>query len=369
MAVNELQLGLIGAGVAVVGAVWIYNLWQERQHRKLAEKIFKGGQPDVLLQGQGGEERTEPSAAPSQESPERIEPAIEPTIPPAAPEPTEPAPVPPVELADEIADCMVSVAFPEPVSAPALWSVQAAWAEGLGKPLAWLGYDAAGRAWKRLNAHDAGRYGKVVAALQLADRQGAASDDDVEAFLDGVQRLASQFGGDAALPVADGVLEHARSLDGFCAGVDVQLAVNVVETAGGSFMGTKLRGLAEAAGMALDEDGRFHARDEEGRELFSLSNLGPELFAADSLKNLATVGISFVLDVPRVADGPAAFDRMVAAARVMSHALGGAVVDAQRHALTDAMVIGIRSKVAEIQRQMAVNQIPPGGARALRLFS
>ncbi|MGE5467154.1 MAG: cell division protein ZipA C-terminal FtsZ-binding domain-containing protein [Ignavibacteria bacterium] len=370
MPVNELQLGLIGAGVAVVAAVWLYNLWQERQHKKLAEKIFKGGQPDVLLQGEGGDERVEPAAIPATD--ERIEPvaAAPHEEPGAEADDGAAAPsVPPADWADAIADCVIRIEFPGGVSAPALWPVQSAWSAGLAKPLAWLGHDAVGGRWKRIDAHDAGRYVDIVAALQLADRQGAVSEEELEVFISGVERLVQQFGGRATLPQADEVLEHAQALDGFCASVDVQLAVNVVETAGGSFLGTKLRGLAEAAGMSLDLDGRFHARDENGDELFTLANMGPEPFSADTLKTLAAVGISFVLDVPRAANGTAAFDRMVMAARQMAQTLGGSVVDGQRHALTDAMVVGIRSKVAEIQRQMTANQIPPGSARALRLFS
>ena len=358
---TELQLALIGAGAAVVAAVWAYNFWQERQHKKTAEKIFKGSQPDVLLQGHGEEDRIEPSTgAPL----ERIEPAVAPLDADAMAVP----PAPSAAWADEIADCLVRIVFREGVSAPALWSVQAAWAEGLTKPLAWLGYDAQSREWKRLTAHDAGHYASIVAALQLADRQGAVSDGELGIFLAGVQRLMQQFDGEAVVPDAADLLAHAQSLDGFCASVDVQLAVNVIETAGGSFVGTKLRGLAEAAGLALEEDGRFHAREEDGSEVFTLGNLGAESFTAESLKALASVGVSFVLDVPRVADGSAAFDRMVAAAGQMAQSLGGTVVDGQRHTLTEAMVVGIRSKVAEIQRQMTANQIPPGSPRALRLF-
>ncbi|MDD5248289.1 MAG: cell division protein ZipA C-terminal FtsZ-binding domain-containing protein [Rhodocyclaceae bacterium] len=395
MAVSELQIALIGAGAAVVAAVWTYNIWQERQHKKLAEKIFKGGQPDVLLQGQGGEERIEPSAR-------VVDERIEPGVPPLAGEenervdaphdvpivvaeaaaaaadaadaadvfaPPAPAPAPPAAWADDIADCTLRIEFADTVSAPALWAVQAAWAGGLTKPLAWLGYDAQAGQWRRLTPHDAGRYADVAAALQLADRQGPVATDELAVFLDGVHRLSQHFGGAVELPPQDQLLAHAQALDGFCAGVDVQLVVNVVETAGGSFIGTKLRGLAEAAGLALEDDGRFHARDESGAELFALGNLGPESFAAESLKTLAAQGISFVLDVPRAADGPAVFDRMVAAARQMAQALGGTLVDGQRHVLSEPMIAGIRAKVGEIQRQMSANQIPPGSPRALRLFS
>lgn len=366
---NEFQVALVAAGILFVAAVWAYNLWQERQHKKLAENIFKGGQPDVLLKGQGGEEpagRVEPAAGSG--AMERVEPAVAPIEPAADEAPADEAPAPPTAWADDIADCTLRIEFVEAVSAPALWAVQAAWAAQLTKPLAWLGYGD-DRQWHRLTAHDAGRYAHVAAALQLADRQGAVSDGELATFLEGVHRLAQQFSGLVELPARDETLAHARALDEFCAGVDVQLGVNVVDAAGGMFPGTKLRGLAEAAGLVLREDGRYHAGDDAGADLFTLANLGAELFEAESLKTLATPGITFALDVPRVADGEAVFDRMVAAARQMAEALGGTLVDGQRHPLSDPIVAGIRAKIGEIQQQMAKHQIEPGSPRALRLFS
>ena len=44
MVINEFQTILIGAGASVVAVVWIYNLVQERKHRKAAEAIFQGTQ-------------------------------------------------------------------------------------------------------------------------------------------------------------------------------------------------------------------------------------------------------------------------------------------------------------------------------------
>jgi len=65
---SELQLSLIGAGIALVAAVFAYNKWQERKHRKLAERVFRSDHPDVLLgRPQAGE----------QAGPERIEPALQ----------------------------------------------------------------------------------------------------------------------------------------------------------------------------------------------------------------------------------------------------------------------------------------------------
>lgn len=365
---NELQIALIAAGGLVVAAVWAYNLWQERRHKQAAEKIFKGDQVDVLLGGQATDDardsrRVEPSSPPTGD--ERIEPAMSASI-----DDDEPAgPPPPAEWADAIADCTLRMDFTQAVAAPELWAAQAVWAGSLAKPLTWQGWDEAAGQWRRLSAHDAGRYVHVAVSLQLADRQGPVGANDLDNFLGGAHAVAQKFSGRVELPQRQDILDHATALDGFCASVDVQLGVNVVESAGGDFPGTKLRGLAEAAGLGLQADGRFHAVDERGEDLFTLGNLGAELFDADTLRTLTTHGLSLMLDVPRVADGPAAFDRMVGAARQMAQALGGTLVDGQRHPLTDHMIAGIRSKIGEIQQQMDANQIPPGSPRALRLFS
>jgi hypothetical protein len=87
-------------------------------------------------------------------------------------------------------------------------------------------------------------------------------------------------------PVAAGqgrCAEQAAELDRLCAGVDIQIGVNVVAR-DHAFAGSKLRGLAEAAGLELLGDGCFHARDELGVTQFVLSNLEPVLFEAEAMR-------------------------------------------------------------------------------------
>lgn len=380
---SDLQIALIAAGAAAVAGVWGYNKWQERQHRQLAEKIFKGGQPDVLLGGESA--GTEPSLGDTQLHTQEAEdpvigdfaaPATETPVPEgagdtadAAPEPSAAGlPPPPVEYADDIADCVVCMEFTEAVPAPALWAMQARWAGHVDKPMSWLGFDEGVGAWRRLSAHDAGRYGAMCAAVQLADRRGAVTDAGLSAFFDGVREIVGQCAGVAQLPDQEEALVSARALDEFCAGVDLQLGVNIVTT-GEPFAGTKLRGVTEAAGLSLLEDGSFHALDEARMTRFTLSNIGAELFVADAMKSLATQGVTLSLDVPRVPDGPAVFDAMMAVARQLTGALGGALVDAHGNPLTPEMIASIRAKVGELQQRMAHHQIIAGSVRALRLFS
>lgn len=56
----DLQLGLIGLGVAGVGLVFAYNQWQERKHRKLMERSQSS--PDVLLEGLDDTQKAAPPA-------------------------------------------------------------------------------------------------------------------------------------------------------------------------------------------------------------------------------------------------------------------------------------------------------------------
>lgn len=391
---SDLQIALIAAGIAGVAGVWGYNKWQERQHRKLAEKIFRGDQPDVLL---GGEEtaaassnetefaaplveRVEPAEQPEPMArSERLEPVVEPVTPlaevaPASPEPAAadaPLPLPalPQALADDIADCLVRLDFVEAVAAPGLWASQSRWRGQIGKTLSWLGFDEVGGHWQVLSASDTNRYLVLVAALQLADRRGAATDGELSTFLDGVRQIAAQCAGVVDLPKHDDVLMHARGLDEFCASVDLQLGVNIVAAPAAPFVGTKLRGLAEAAGLVLQADGCFHAIDNVGSTRFTLGNIGTERFEAESMRSLVTQGVTLSLDVPRVADGPAVFDAMLMVARQLTQGLDGTLVDGQGNPLSTEMIAAIRAKVGELQQKMALHQIIAGGVRAQRLFS
>ena len=105
------------------------------------------------------------------------------------------------------------------------------------------------------------------------------------------------------------------------------------------------------------------------RTLFTLDNHQPAPFLPERLKGLTTQGITLMLDVPRVADGPAVLDRMLDIARDLAAALGGRLVDDNRAALSDAGIARIREQLQSINAALAARDIAAGGERALRLFS
>ncbi len=364
--ISDLQLSLLGIGAVGVAGVWVYNKWQEREHRKAAERVFRGNQADVLLEGQ----RTPVE-------PERIEPQLDlsaaDVVPTAAAEPQPVAaaasPVePPSALVDEMVDCVARIELAEPVPARRVHDALGPLAARLHKPVRWAGFDDAAGEWRLADAGDTASYLRLRAGLQLADREGAVSEEDLSLFCAGVDDLARTIGAAAQLPQLAEVLDHARALDGFCASVDVQIGVHLVHRDGQTLPGTRLRGLAEAAGMGFGEDGLYHRSGQNGTTQYTLGDLGGKPFDGD-VKALATHGVTFWLDVPRVADAAYVFDQMLGVARQFAHGLDGVLVDDQRSPLSEAMLTGIRQKIAEIQRRMAEQGVPGGGPRALRLFA
>jgi FtsZ-interacting cell division protein ZipA len=93
------------------------------------------------------------------------------------------------------------------------------------------------------------------------------------------------------------------------------------------------------------------------------------LFAAEEMRTLVTNGLTLVIDVPRVSNGPAVFDRMMQQAMRMADALNGSVVDDNRAPFGPEAASMIRSQIAQFQSQMAASDLPAGSPQALRLFS
>lgn len=241
----------------------------------------------------------------------------------------------------------------------------------VSKRLVWLGFDeqagAAGQ-WQRLDETSSGEYRKLRVGVQLADRRGPVADGELTAFEMAMQRIADEFMAYVEIPPHQAALDAARDLDGFCVGVDIQVGVTVQAT-GPLFPGTKVRALAEAAGMTLEPEGVFALRDDEGRLLFTLGNATNAPFTADNLRSQPVHGLTFLLDVPRVPQGDRQFGAMAEQARRFADSLDGVLVDDNRRPLNDALLATIRRQIGDLQARMSTRGITAGSVQALRLFS
>jgi len=395
---SSLQLVLIIAGVLLVVGVIVYNQWQERR--------LKG--------------RTAPSA-PAEPRSSRVAERVEPTLSTTAPLPAAEgtpafrgdttvsefeAPVdviaPPIETAATLVDetpasmaaatsaaplapsskgqaarpssmpdheieCLIPLQPAAPVTVAALGAGLGA---RIGKPVRWFGRVDARSDWQRLDAETQGAFAEIVACLLLADRNGAASRAQLDTFIRVVGDVASSLPAAFTPPEVAQELARAEALDRLCAELDVQIGLTVQKPDPGSIAGTRLRGVAEAAGFRLAPGGRFeYAHEDTGAVLYTLQNLRPDPFTAESLRLTATNGVVFLLDVARTADPVRTFDQMKLAAKRLAKTLGAELVDDNHRPLDDAAFTVIREQVDGAVEALRAVHIEPGSARALALFS
>ncbi|MEP6995993.1 MAG: cell division protein ZipA C-terminal FtsZ-binding domain-containing protein [Betaproteobacteria bacterium] len=370
---NPLFLGLLAAGVALVAVVILYNWMQERRARRRIESAFS--QPADAVPDR---ERVEPQLrmeATAAASSAAVETGEEPDdLAPMAAEPLGEA-LPDVLPAtraerpgtapDADIECVVHLEPQQPVRGDALSSVLAA---HFAKPSRWLGRRGRDLAWQSIESAHGGPWEEIAACMLLANRAGAASREDVQQFLHEVARAGASLPAAFALPDPAAEAGRGEELDRFCADLDVQVGLTILRS-DGQIAGTRLRGVAEAAGFRLNSTGSFDLlQDENGATLYSLQNYRQEALTVESLRQLSTPGVVLLLDVPRVADPVRVFDQMRLAAKRMAHTLEGVLVDDNRRPLNDASLASIRAEVQATAVALREANIEPGGPRALRLF-
>ena len=144
---------------------------------------------------------------------------------------------------------------------------------------------------------------------------------------------------------------------------------HLVQGVSGPFTGTKFRGLAEASGLVLGEDGAFHAMTDNGQKLYSLVNQDQNPFTPEMLRTVVIRGLTFQLDIPRVKNCAEVFNQMVLVARQMESSLSARLVDDNQKSLDEIQIEKIRQQLKVIQAKMLARGIIPGSPYALRLFS
>ena len=376
---NPLFLGLIAAGILLVAGVLIYNWLQERRVRRRMNTALRksDGTPPGVTRGRG---RIEPMLnADNSESSQSV--AIE-----MAPEDDELLPHVAEEIPDESLSQVVPatkaerlglapdpdiecVALLQPAQAASTAALGSARSAEGAKPVRWLGRRAAGTTWQVIDATTQGPWHEVAACLLLANRGGPVSRPELDSFQRLVSEVAAALGAAHARIDAAAEADRAEALDRFCADFDVQIGLTILKSELGQIAGTRLRGVAEAAGFRINAAGHFeHAQEETGAAMYTLQNYTQEPFTIESLRKMSTPGVVFVLDVPRVSDPVRVFDQMRMAAKRMTKTLEGVLVDDNRRPITDTSLAAIRAQVQVTATALREAHIDPGGPRALRLF-
>lgn len=387
---SDLQLSLIIIGTVVIIGVAIFNWIQQQRYQRKVQAAFEYQHDDILLDSDSKEdisERIEPvfhkSALPesdldlyppvnsysSRDANHRKDSVVSST---SSSNSTGHSALPSSVLLDydNTTNYIVNIRSESPIANTYIAKLLQRKFD-FGKGVAWLGQCDNDEPWEEITNEtniDSDGYKHIKGCLQLADRAGAISEVNLSKFRDLIEEFASQVHAVAECPDIVSTHEKAVALDRFCADVDVMIGINIISKDDGAFVGTKIRALAEASGFKLDSDGVFKYRDDNNNVLFALSNYESAPFHSDNMRSLSTRGVTFLLDVPRVANGERVFDQMTHLAKIFSNTLGGIIVDDNRVPLSESGLQRSKQQLMDIQSAMKRKHILAGSGSALRLF-
>lgn len=378
---SEIQIGLLLLGALVIALVYGLNFYQEWRFRKKTRQAF-AHHADVLLEvpknnvRDGRHERLEPVLLADEDDDTPAYLNDEP--PPPSIQRHEPEPVLlqeedtaaeldsadhqalVVSLLDPSLDFIAEVVFPQPHALTALPRFNVA------KRVQTLLRTERGL-WKPGEIVPGNRYKQVNFGLQLVDRGGAVTEQELASFCQQVSHYAEQLGAQVSFPQRQQKLVAARELDRFCVDVDVLIGISIVPTS--PISGARLRSVAEAAGLQLEPDGQFHYLSDSGNTLFSLASADQTPFTMHTLLDKNFPALTLLFDVPRVAGGVAVFDRAMLFARHLSQEFNARLMDDNRRELSDNGIGHIREQLIRIYGSMDDRGIAPGSVAALRLFA
>ncbi|MCA8245932.1 cell division protein FtsZ [Burkholderia multivorans] len=411
---DELTLGLIGAGAVVVGGVVVYNAWQGAKVRRrmprpmpeeTAEAIGRPERDDELpfiepvrqpvrrepaaaapVAGGGAAAeaaRVEPTfggvsaaAAPADtpadasadaheapaaqaataESAERAEPVL-----PAA---TTISSAPPA-VVDRRIDCIVPIRLGAPLPGDKLLPAAQRLRRAGSKPVHIEGKPEGGQ-WELLQ--NGVRYEELRAAAQLANRSGALNELEFSEFVTGVQQFADAIDGAPEFPDMMETVAMARELDGFAAQCDAQLSINVLSD-GAPWSANYVQAVASQDGLLLSRDGtRFVKLDAKQNPVFMLQ-FGDTNFLRDDLTYKGGDMITLVLDVPVAEEDILPFRLMCDYAKSLSERIGARVVDDSRRPLPESTLLAIEQQLMKLYAKLEEAGIPAGSPVTRRLFS
>lgn len=210
-------------------------------------------------------------------------------------------------------------------------------------------------------------YKQAACSIQLADRSGPITKQQLNKFQFAVENMGLELNAHVEWQGTGDAMTHAVELDQFCIEVDQLISVHVMQN-DNPIHGTKLRGLAEASGLELSQDGKFYYHSNDVA-IFSMIEPNNQPFTADSLRNSVLKGVTFQLEISKVSNSEQVFNQMILIAQKMANSLGANVVDDNQKPLGDLQIEKIRQQLKIIHAKMVARGIMPGSTASLRLFN
>lgn len=372
---SPMRVGLIGIGLLIIIAVWLFNKFQERRIARGLEGRFASDSSDVLLNGQGqADEQDQRREAARRFSGERFEPRIgdmaepqlgsEPALflQPEGGAQAAPREVAPAALVDAVIHAVMTLsvdsALPGEKWLQALHSLRHA-----GRHQVVVEGDTAFGP-SALDATQ--RYSTVRIGVQLANRSGALNEIEFSEFVAALQQQAEVLGAVCDAPEMMQTVAAARALDARCAPLDASIGINVA-CPQGSWPVSRVVEVARNFGLTARSDHRFVSYDADNHALFTLQDGDGGALLGEQAAN-STERVTFLLEVPRAPQSAQPFERMRLAAVAFAAQLDGVVVDDQLRTLTEPALASIGRQIEPVYQQLESQGLAAGSARALALF-
>lgn len=210
---------------------------------------------------------------------------------------------------------------------------------------------------------------QATCSLQLADRGGPAAKNVLNKFQFAVENMGLELNAHVEWQGSGDVVQRAIEIDQFCIEVDQLINIHIAQ-AEAPIHGTKFRGLAEANGMTLGDDGKFYYQDTTHQSpLFTAIEANNQAFTAESLRNSVLKAITFQLEIPKVPNCEQAFNQMILVAQKLSSSLNASLVDDNQKPLGDLQIEKIRQQLKVIHATMVARGVMPGSPASMRLFN
>ncbi len=213
-------------------------------------------------------------------------------------------------------------------------------------------------------------YRQMACSIQLADRNGPVSKHILNKFQFAVENMGLDLNAHVEWQGTGDAYQRAIALDEFCMEVDQIVSVHILQ-GDTPIQGTKFRGLAEANGMVLLDDGKFHYVAEHQSDIiaYTLSNSENQPFTSEGLRSGLVKAATFQIEIPKVTNSEQVFNQMILVAQKMAGSLNARLVDDHQKVLGDLQVQKIRQQLKMIHAKMVTRGILPGSPESFRLFN
>jgi len=239
----------------------------------------------------------------------------------------------------------------------------------IGLPIMLHGLDSEDK-WHLLSDSPlSANFKQVACSLQLADRGGPVAKNLLNKFQFAVEDAGLNLNAHVEWQGSGDTLQRAIELDQFCIEVDQMISVHIAQN-DTPIHGTKFKGLAEANGLSLMVDGKFHyLQNGKSEPLFVLIDTNNQPFTADNLRSNVLKSVTFQIEMPKVSNCEQVFNQMIMMAQKMAVSLNARLVDDNQRLLGDIQIEKIRQQLKVIHATMVARGIMPGSPASMRLFS